>query len=251
MSPALPLWSERPERLLVMVAHPGDAERVMGGSVARWVAAGAVAGLVCGTSGDSRAPEEDSVHHPTFDAIALATARERDQREAAGLIGYEQVTFLHRPDGALANDLALREQLVHLIRSFRPDAVAAIDPRVLVHPDGRLNPIDQREMGTAALDALRPAANPLSFPQLLRSDGLTPHAVRRLLLYEPASATAAVDVSDSLELKLRAAGVHGGDVGAFAHSLASIRARAQRDGEQAGVEAAEGIAVVELVQARD
>ena len=44
------------------------------------------------------------------------------------IVGYEGVTFLHQPDGALANDLALREQLVREIRTFRPDAVLATDP---------------------------------------------------------------------------------------------------------------------------
>ena len=45
------------------------------------------------------------------------------------IIGYAGVTYLHMPDGALVNDLVLREQLVREIRTFRPDAVLATDPR--------------------------------------------------------------------------------------------------------------------------
>ena len=57
------------------------------------------------------------------------------------------VTFLHQPDGALANDLALREQLVREIRTFRPDAVLAVDPETLFHGDGGVNHIDHRAAG--------------------------------------------------------------------------------------------------------
>ena len=46
------------------------------------------------------------------------------------------MSFLHQPDGALANDLALRELLVREIRTFRPDAVFANDPEVIFHGDG-------------------------------------------------------------------------------------------------------------------
>ena len=101
----------------------------------------------------------------------------REQRAAADIVGYEDVTFLHRPDGALANDLALREQLVRIIRTFRPDAVAASDPRVLIHERGFVNHVDHREAGAAAIDAVYPAAqNAMAFPHLVtvRRPGAAP-----------------------------------------------------------------------------
>ena len=45
--------------------------------------------------------------------------REDEQRKAAAVVGYSGVTFLHQPDGNLANDLPLREMLVREIRTFR------------------------------------------------------------------------------------------------------------------------------------
>ena len=113
------LHEGRPERLLVITAHPDDADFGVAGSVARWVREGTVARLVCCTSGDAGSDDART------DPLELATLREREQRDAAAIVGYESVTYLHQPDGALANDLALREQLVRILRTFRPDTVAA------------------------------------------------------------------------------------------------------------------------------
>ena len=80
------------------------------------------------------------------------------------MIGYAGVTFLHGPDGALANDLALREHLVREIRTFRPDAVLATDPETIFHGAHGVNHTDHRAAGMAAVDAAYPASrNPMAF----------------------------------------------------------------------------------------
>jgi LmbE family N-acetylglucosaminyl deacetylase len=58
----------RPQRLLVVAAHPADADYALAGSVARWVGAGTRAHLVCCTSGDGRGPD------PAADPLELAAA---------------------------------------------------------------------------------------------------------------------------------------------------------------------------------
>ena len=63
-----------------------------------------------------------------LELAATARARAARGRRDRRLRG---VTFLHMPDGALANDLVLREHLVREIRTFRPDAVLATDPETL------------------------------------------------------------------------------------------------------------------------
>ena len=89
------------------------------------------------------------------DPLELAALRESEQRAAAAeVVGYAGITFLHQPDGALANDLALREQLVREIRTFRPDAVLAVDPETLFYDDGGVNHTDHRAAGFAAVDAV-------------------------------------------------------------------------------------------------
>lgn len=241
MNAAPSLYDERPERLLVIVAHPDDADFLMAGSVARWVGEGTVARLVCCTSGDAGSDDAGT------DPLELAALRETEQRDAAAVVGYEDVTFLHRPDGALANDLALREQLVRIIRTFRPDAVAAQDPRVIIHGRGFVNHVDHREAGTAAVDAVYPAAeNAMAFPHLVRSEGLDPHYVRRLYLFGGDHPDTAVDISATLETKLRALHAHASQHRRPEALDDRITAWAQHAGEPFSVAAAETFTVVEL-----
>jgi len=180
----------------------------MAGTVARWVAQGCQAQLVCCTSGEGRFDEA------TADPLELAALREREQREAAAIVGYEAVTFLHRPEGALANDLALREQLVRLIRTFRPDVLATHDARVLITDDGTVNHVDHRACGTAAIDAVSPAAaNAMAFPGLVRSEALEPHRVERLYLFGSERPTLTLDINATLETKRQAVAAHASQAG--------------------------------------
>lgn len=202
-----PSSNPRPSRLLVVAAHPRDADLAMGGTVSRWTASGTAAQLVCCTSGDGRFDDASA------DPLELAATREHEQREAAAILGYQTVTFLHRPEGAVANDLALREQLVRLIRSFRPDAVATHDPRVIVSEDGYVNHVDHRACGAAAIDAASPAAaNALAFPSLVSSEGLEPHIVDHLFLFWSEHPSLVLDISAALEVKQRSLAAHASQV---------------------------------------
>ena len=110
----------RPERFMVIVAHPDDADFGPAATAASWIDAGSQGWLVCCTSGDAGADDWQT------DPIELAALREAEQRAAADVVGYAGITFLHQPDGALANDLALREQLVREIREWAREEGAAI-----------------------------------------------------------------------------------------------------------------------------
>ena len=118
------------------------------------------------------------------------------------------MTFLHQPDGALANDLPLRELLVREIRTFRPDAVFAHDPDVVAYRRGGINHTDHRAAGIAAVDAVYPAArNPMAFPHLARN-GLALQRVRRIYLFWPNEPDTWIDVSATLDRKLAALREH-------------------------------------------
>lgn len=192
----------RPERLLVVVAHPGDGEQALAGTVARWVGEGTQAQLVCGTSGDASGDD------PSADPLALAVRAEAEQRTAAAVVGYQAVTFLHRPEGALVNDLALREQLVRLVRGFRPECVATIDPRVLIDGHGRLRHPDQREIGAAAVDAIPAAARAMAFSPSMRAEGLEPWRVARLILFGSERPTHGLDIGATLRIRRQALAAH-------------------------------------------
>jgi LmbE family N-acetylglucosaminyl deacetylase len=223
---------------MVIVAHPDDADFGPAATASRWIDAGSVGWLVCCTSGD--AGGED----PDLDPMELAALREEEQRIAADVVGYAGVSFLHQPDGALDNDLALREHLVREIRTFRPDAVLATDPEVVFYRDGGVNHTDHRAAGMAAADAVYPAArNPMAFPWLAKS-GLASHFVRRLYLFWPNDPHVRVDVTATIERKIGALRAHASQIKEPAKLEERIREWATDVGEPIGAAAGEAFRLV-------
>jgi LmbE family N-acetylglucosaminyl deacetylase len=228
----------RPARFLVIAAHPDDADFGPAGTAARWIDAGATGWLVCCTSGDAGGEDPDA------DPLELAALREREQRAAADIIGYAGITFLHQPDGSLANDLVLREQLVREIRTFKPDAVLATDPTVTFYRDGGINHTDHREAGMAAVDAVYPAArNPMAFPALARS-GLDAHRVRRLYLFWPNEPNVRVDITATVDRKIAALAAHASQIQEPDRLADRIRSWAAEEGEGIGATAAEALRLI-------
>jgi LmbE family N-acetylglucosaminyl deacetylase len=234
-------YEERPDRAMVIVAHPDDADFGIAGTIARWVRAGTVARLVCCTSGDAGADD------PATDPLELGLLREREQRAAAAVIGYEDVVFLHRPDGALANDLALREQLVREIRRFKPDAVLAMDPEVVILENSFIQHVDHRQAAMAAVDAVYPAArNPMAFPHLALKEGLAPHNVDKVLLFFTHQPTVWVDISETLDAKIAALREHASQLRKPEELEERIRQWAREDGQRIGCPAAESFRLVSI-----
>jgi LmbE family N-acetylglucosaminyl deacetylase len=230
--------SWRPDRFMVIAGHPDDADFGPAGTAARWIDEGSTGWLVCCTSGDQGGED------PDLDPLELAAVREREQRAAADIVGYAGVTYLHMPDGALVNDLALREHLVREIRTFRPDAVLATDPTVLFYRFGGITHTDHREAGLAAVDAVYPAArNPMAFPALARS-GLAAHNVRRMYLFWPNEPNVHIDISATLDRKIAALAAHASQIKEPAKLDERIRAWAAEEGEAIGVAAAEALRLV-------
>src|SRR4051795_13674050 len=101
--PSIEAHTWRPARFMLIAGHPDDAEFGPAGTAARWIDEGSVGWLVCCTSGDQGGEDPDA------DPLQLAGLREAEQRAASAIVGYAGTSFLHQPDGALANALALRE----------------------------------------------------------------------------------------------------------------------------------------------
>ena len=72
----------RPERFMVIAAHPDDADFGPAATAARWIDQGSEGWLVCCTSGDQGGED------PNLDPLELAATREREQRAAAEVVGY-------------------------------------------------------------------------------------------------------------------------------------------------------------------
>src|SRR5947209_15103483 len=84
-------------RVLVVMAHPDDAEFGCGGTIARWAAAGKEINYVVCTSGDKGSSD------PTISPFMLAQTRRQEQTNAAHALGAREVVFLSHADGTLQN----------------------------------------------------------------------------------------------------------------------------------------------------
>lgn len=192
-----------PKRVMGVFAHPDDPEFFCGGTFARWAAEGAHITFVLATSGDKGSSD------PEMTGERLIAIREEEERNAASALGVKEVIFLRYPDGELQPTLALRRDIVRLIRLKQPDIVVTCDPTVFWFGDRALNHPDHRAIGEATLDAVYPTARDrLNFPELERDEGLAPHKVRHLYICGTYSPNVKVDVSDYVETKIRALREH-------------------------------------------
>jgi LmbE family N-acetylglucosaminyl deacetylase len=187
--------------MLVISAHPDDAEFGVAGTVANWTRAGKkVVYVVCtrgekGTTDRNLTPEE------------LAAVREKEQMAAARLLGVAAVDFLGMPDQGLEDTPAFREKIVRVIRRYRPHTVVSSDPykRYVWHRDHRI-------AGQVVLDAVFPyARDHLAYPDML-AEGLEPHKVQELLFWAAEDVNYRSDISATFALKLAALRCHASQV---------------------------------------
>ncbi len=193
--------------VLVVMAHPDDAEFGCGGTIATWAAAGKEINYVLCTSGDKGSSDL------SVNPVVLARTRRQEQTNAAHALGARDLTFLSHADGTLRNTIALRRDIVREIRRYRPDAVICQDPLQRWVGSRYLNHPDHRAAGDACLDAVYPSArDPHVFPELL-VEGFLPHKVREVFVSSWANADVYVDVSACFEKKLEALQHHVSQVG--------------------------------------
>jgi LmbE family N-acetylglucosaminyl deacetylase len=217
--------AESDNTVLVITAHPDDAEIGAGGTVAKWVGEGReVIYAVC-TNGDKGSSD------PDMTSERLAQIRRQEQIEAAKTLGVKEVVFLGHPDGSLEDTPEFRGELVRLLRKYRPHTVMTTDPyrKYIWHRDHRIT-------GRVALDAIFPyARDRLSYPELLE-EGLMPHKVREVYLWAAEEPNIYVDITGTLATKLAALRCHISQVGSDPEDLEQrMRSRASVLGESQGI----------------
>lgn len=214
-----------PNRIAVIFAHPDDAEFICAGAVARWVAEGHHVTYVLLTSGDKGSED------PAVTPEALVATRTAEQRDACAVLGVQEVQFLGYADAMLVPDLAMRKELVRVIRTLRPDVVVCQDPTVRFVGQNYLNHPDHRAAGEATLDAVYPAARDrMTFPELL-AEGLEPHKVREVYLAGANAPDVAIDITAYMETKLAALRCHKSQMGEW-DPEPEIRKWAREDAER-------------------
>lgn len=171
------------QRVLVVVAHPDDAEYGLSAAVNTWTRAGVQVDyllLTHGEAGMQRVPEE------------AAVVRAQEQREACDRVGANELVLFNYPDGHLEESIGLRRDIARQIRRLRPDVVITANYDVEAY--GSLNQSDHRVAGIAALDATRDAANRWSHRELLDVEGYEPHTADLMLVAGAAEPTHLVEV---------------------------------------------------------
>jgi LmbE family N-acetylglucosaminyl deacetylase len=137
-----------------------------------------------------------------------AAIREDEERQAAKIIGAQEVVFLRQPDGLLQPTLELRKSLVREIRRFRPEVVITEDPTIVWAGEDYINHPDHRAAGTAALDATFPAAGQPNLFQELEAEGLYAHKPRKVFVSAWENGDTFISIDETIDLKIESLRAH-------------------------------------------
>ena len=221
-----------PKTAMFIVAHPDDIEFGVAGTAAQWAKAGSRILYVVITDGNVGS------HEAGMTTERLAEIRRAEQTAAGEVVGAECI-FLGYHDGFLQPTLELRKDLVRLIRQHKPDAVVCPDPTNFFPTENYINHPDHRAAGTAALDAVFPAAEMgLLYPDLA-AEGLAGHKVDYVFVTFGERANHYVDITDTIDLKVEALKKHASQLGEWDPS-SMIREWAADTGKKVGFAYAEG-----------
>ena len=189
---------------MVISAHPDDAEFGSAGAVAKWIREGRRVVYVVCTSGDKGSSD------PDVTPDQLADIREKEQKDAAAVLGVSAVVFLRYPDQGLEDTPQFRKAIVRQIRTYKPETVLTSDPyrRYIWHRDHRI-------VGQVTLDAVFPyARDVMAYPDLIEA-GVMPHKVKKILFWGTEDINLRIDIAETFHLKLAALRCHKSQIEQF------------------------------------
>ncbi len=187
-----------PKIALMVGAHADDIDFGASGTVAKWAKEGTEVHYLVITDGSKGSSDANMT------CEQLIATREQEQRDAAAYLGAKEVHFLHYEDAALEVTLALKKDIVRVIRLVKPDTVVVFDPTFIYSSErGIINHSDHRAAGQATLDAIYPMARDrLTFPDLQEQEHLEPHRVEHVLLINFEKQNHYVDITDVFDTKV-------------------------------------------------
>ncbi|MGI8486853.1 MAG: PIG-L deacetylase family protein [Thermomicrobiales bacterium] len=218
-----------------VIAHPDDAEFSSAGTITKFSAEGKKTVIIQVTSGNRGTADR------SFTPETLAATRESEETEAARRMGASELVFLRQPDGGLVPDLELREKIVRLIRTYRPDVIITHDPFRLyaLHPD-------HRAVGMATHDAVYPTARDhLYYPEHLEA-GLEPHKTAEIWYFGAEEPDKFIDITDTFDTKIEALKAHKSQVGEAEELADRLRERAAELAENQPFELAESFKTIKM-----
>ena len=185
--------SSDPLRLLILGAHPDDAEFHAGGLAAIYREAGHVVKMVSVTDGGAG--------HFRISGRELTDIRRAEARAAGEVIGATYEVWEY-PDGQLQPTIEVRERIIRELRNFRPDLV-------LTHRQNDYHP-DHRAAGQAVQDASYLVTVPPICPDtpILRRDPVVAYLPDLFTRPAPLRGDVVMDVTDRLETIVRMMAAH-------------------------------------------
>ena len=222
--------SDKIERVMVVTAHPDDSEFGAGGTVAKLAKQGCEVTYVIVTNGNKGSSDR------TMTPERIAKIREEEQRNAARALGVERVEFLGYPDCELEDTRDLRRDITRQIRRWRPDLLITQNPHRTYNLYASHR--DHRITAGAVLDCVYPLARDhMAFPELLPE--VEPHKVREIHVMQWENPHLVVDISDTMDLKLKALACHASQLGNFPAVEKRVRERSAQLGKPKGYAYAE------------
>jgi LmbE family N-acetylglucosaminyl deacetylase len=222
--------ADKIERVMVITAHPDDSEFGAGGTAARFVKEGREVAYCIVTNGNKGSSDR------TMTPDRLATIRAEEQRNAARVLGVERVVFLGYPDGEVEDTRDLRRDVSREIRRFRPDLVICQNPSRTYNLGASHR--DHRTVGGVVLDCVYPLARDhLAFPELMPE--FEPHKVREIYVMQWKQPHLVNDITDVMDLKIKALACHASQFADFPAVEARVRQRSKELGAAHGYAYAE------------
>jgi LmbE family N-acetylglucosaminyl deacetylase len=210
---------------LAVFGHPDDAEISVGGTLAKWVAAGREVHLLILTNGDRGSQDA------ALDRAELAAIRASESEAAGRILGLSSVRILGIHDGELENTAEIRADVVRVIRELKPTTVVSCDPTAWFFENRYYNHSDHRTAGVVALDAVFPGAgNPHFFSEHL-SEGLDPHSVSDVWLGWTNEPNHREDITGFLQAKIDALATHASQL---AEGIAFFEDELEKEARESG-----------------
>jgi len=222
--------TESIDRVLVETAHPDDSEFGAGGTVARLTKEGREVTYVIVTNGNKGSSDR------AMTPERLTAIRAEEQRAAARVLGVARVEFLGYPDCEVEDTRALRLDVARQIRRWKPDLVICQSPNRTYNLGASHR--DHRAVGGVVLDCVYPLARDhLAFPELLPEN--EPHKTREVYVMQWETPQLVADISDVMDLKLKALACHASQFKDFGQVEKRVRERSAELGQAKGFAYAE------------
>ncbi len=223
-------------RILCIQPHPDDTDLAAGGLIAKLAERGCEVTYV--TMTDGRIGTLD----PKISSEKLAAIRMVEQKEAAKILGVKNLIWLNYKDSELKPTIEARNKLISVIRKFKPDIILTVDPWLTyeAHPDHIATGMLAAE---ASFFAMLPHANSSDM-----KNGLKPHTVEFIAFYWTRKPNVYVDITDHMEIKLKAVASHKSQFPSetFKEIEHRLRIYSRLMGKKIGVKYAEAFKVLSL-----